>query len=192
MENSGTPENTPEHLKAPGSTRGRLNTPENTPASIPRYSQAFPGVLRCHRVFSGAEAWRHGTPAQGAGCATPASTPPRRAPAAPPALCPVRCAVSLTCSSLAPRRTRTHTPASSLPGRATPRACTALPMCWPAPQAELENVSEIVCPEGHAWCVDVKEAAGDEEKRGVWIDPNESTPLSGRYVRRTSRADGPA
>ena len=106
------------------------------------------------------------------------------------ALCCVPCA--LTCSSLAPRRTRTHTPASSLPGRATPRACTALPMCWPAPQAELENVSEIVCPEGHAWCVDVKEAAGDEEKRGVWIDPNESTPLSGRYVRRTGRADGPA
>ena len=46
-------------------------------------------------------------------------------------------------------------------------------------KAELENVAEIAAPAGHAWCIDVQQAAGTEEKKGVWVDPAEEAELSG-------------
>mmetsp|Transcript_8134 Transcript_8134/g.27036 ORF Transcript_8134/g.27036 Transcript_8134/m.27036 type:complete len:162 (-) Transcript_8134:49-534(-) len=44
---------------------------------------------------------------------------------------------------------------------------------------EHENVQSFIVPQGHSFCLDVKQSDGDEERKGVWVSVNEENELQG-------------
>ena len=46
-------------------------------------------------------------------------------------------------------------------------------------KAELENVTNFKAPEGHHWCLKVKNSAGEEERDNVYVSSEEEVELTG-------------